>query len=73
MFFDAGLDAKKRFRSTSSRYLDDRRAMLGPHVSYYSLKESTARLRHPEAAVPRALFAEILRRIDRLTPRPLLT
>ena len=26
-----------------------------------------------EVAVPRALFAEILRRIDRLRPRPLLT
>jgi Transposase DDE domain group 1 len=26
-----------------------------------------------EVAVPRALFADILRRIDRLSPRPLLT
>jgi hypothetical protein len=26
-----------------------------------------------EVAVPRALFAKILRRIDRLRPRPLLT
>jgi Transposase DDE domain group 1 len=26
-----------------------------------------------EVAMPRALFAEILRRIDRLRPRPLLT